>query len=131
LFEVQPFANQLSRVTLTGAALRAYFERQVARRPNVHVSGLTIRYDSTRAAGARILDIRMADGSALRDDARYVVIVPDFLATGGDGVLGATPIDMRILPILDLDALIMYLQSRPQPVQPPADLRFIAVTSTR
>jgi 2',3'-cyclic-nucleotide 2'-phosphodiesterase (5'-nucleotidase family) len=131
LFEVQPFANQLSRVTLTGAALRAYFEHQVARRPNVHVSGLTVRYDTTRASGARIVDIRMADGSALRDDGHYAVIVPDFLATGGDGVLEATPIDTRILPIVDLDALIMYLQSRPQPVQPPTDLRFIAVTSTR
>ncbi|HEY2026274.1 MAG TPA: 5'-nucleotidase C-terminal domain-containing protein, partial [Gemmatimonadaceae bacterium] len=127
LFEVQPFANQLSRVTLTGFALRGYLERQVATRPNVHVSGLRVTYDTARAAGSRIVDVRMADGSPLRDEAHYHVIVPDFLATGGAGVLGATPLDTQILPIIDLDALIAYLQSRPQPVQPPTDLRFIAV----
>lgn len=127
LFEVLPFSNQLARITLTGTALRTVLERRVAPRPNVHVSGVTVTYDSTRAAGSRIVSVRMRDGSALRDDARYAVVVPDFFITGGDGVFGRTPLETRLLPIVDLDALVAYLRSRPQPVQPPTDARFIAV----
>ena len=60
LFEVQPFANMLVRVTVRGADLRAYLESFVARgAPRVHVSGVTARYDLARPPGARIVS---ADG---------------------------------------------------------------------
>jgi 2',3'-cyclic-nucleotide 2'-phosphodiesterase (5'-nucleotidase family) len=128
LFEVQPFANILYRVTVPGTLLRGYLEKLVAKRPNVHVSGATVTYDSTRAAGSRVTHVRMADGSALRDDRHYTIILNDFLATGGDGLgLASGALRTEILPIVDLDAFVSYLRSRPQPVRGPADARLIPV----
>ncbi len=132
LFEIQPFANILYRVTVSGRTLRAYLERLVAKPVNVHVSGVTITYDSTRAPGRRITNARLSDGRDIRDDAQYALILNDFLATGGDG-LGVTAgaIRTEILPIVDLDALVEYLTSRPQPVQAPADARFLLAPPAR
>jgi len=126
LFEVQPFANVLYRMDVSGADLRAYLEKLVARSPRVHVSGIVVQYDSTRTAGPRITSIRMADGTALRDDARYRLVLNDFLATGGDGLgLGAAARSSEPLPIVDLDAMVDYLRAMPQPVRAPADRRLV------
>jgi 2',3'-cyclic-nucleotide 2'-phosphodiesterase (5'-nucleotidase family) len=132
LFEIQPFANVLYRLTVTGASLRGYLEKLVARRPNVHVSGVTITYDSTKAAGARLVSVRMADGSTLRDDRRYTLVLNDFLATGGDGLgLSGAAQRTEILPIVDLDALVAYLRRAPQPVRGPTDIRIVATGGAR
>ena len=129
LFEVQPFGNILYRFTLSGAALRAYMEKLVANRLNVHISGATITYDSTAAAGARIRSVRMADGSELQPEREYTLILNDFLATGGDGLgLSSAARRTEVLSIPDLDALVTYLQRLPQPVRAPAEPRFIAVS---
>ena len=132
LFEVQPFANILYRVTVTGSALRTYLENLVARTPNVHVSGVIVSYDSTRAAGSRITGARFSDGREISPDAHYDIILNDFLATGGDGLAVTTgAIRTEILSILDLDALITYLESLPQPVQGPMASRIIPVQPAR
>ena len=131
LFEIQPFANILYRITVGGTSLRGYVEKLIARRPSVHVSGVVITYDSTRAVGSRVVSATVG-GAALRDDAQYTLITNDFVATGGDGLgLAAGAIRTEILPIVDLDALVEYLRSLPQPVRGPADARFIAVPPTR
>lgn len=130
LFEVQPFANVLYRITLTGAALRAYLERLVTRTPTVHLSGVTVTYDSTRSPDSRIVSARFANGRAINPDGRYAVILNDFLATGGEGLAMTTgAIRTEVLPVVDLDALIAYLTSRPQPVVGPTDARFILAPS--
>ncbi|NUP70240.1 MAG: hypothetical protein HOQ16_03400 [Gemmatimonadaceae bacterium] len=132
LFEVQPFANMLYRFTLSGAALRSYLEKLVAKRLNVHLSGAVVTYDSTAAAGARIRSVRLADGADLKPDGEYTLVLNDFLATGGEGLgLGAAARRTEVLPIVDLDALVSYLRSRPQPVRAPTDARFVAIGAGR
>jgi 2',3'-cyclic-nucleotide 2'-phosphodiesterase (5'-nucleotidase family) len=132
LFEITPFANALYRYTITGSALRDYLERLVAKRPNVHLSGAVVIYDSTAAEGSRVTSVRMADGTPLRPDARYTLVLNDFLATGGDGLaLGKRALKSEVLPDGDLDALITYLRSRPQPVRAPTDARFVAMGPAR
>jgi 2',3'-cyclic-nucleotide 2'-phosphodiesterase/3'-nucleotidase/5'-nucleotidase len=132
LFEIQPFGNVLYRLTVTGSALQDYLEKLVARRPNVHVSGVTVTYDSTAAPGSRIRSAKLADGTAIRPDGRYTVILNDFLATGGDGLgLETGALKSEILPLVDLDAFIAYLRSRPQPVHAPADRRLVATGPAR
>lgn len=132
LFEVQPFANMLYRFTLSGAALRSYLEKLVAKRLNVHLSGAVVTYDSTAAAGARIRSVRLADGADLKPDGVYTLVLNDFLATGGEGLgLGAAARRTEVLPIVDLDALVSYLRSRPQPVRAPTDARFVAIGAGR
>lgn len=132
LFEVQPFGNQLYRLTVTGAMLRQYLEKLVSRAPTAHVSGVRVHYDSTRAPGARLLDVRLLDGRPLEDEATYRLVMNDFLVTGGDGLaLGSTAGRVERLPLTDLDAVIAYLRSRPQPVRAPAEDRLSAVGSAR
>ena len=119
-------------MTVTGAALRTYLENLVAHTPSVHLSGVTVRYDSTRAAGARIVSAQLSGGRDIIPDARYTLILNDFLATGGDGLAITTgALRTEILPMVDLDALVTYLESRPQPVQAPTDARIITVPPTQ
>ncbi|CAN5294612.1 5'-nucleotidase C-terminal domain-containing protein [soil metagenome] len=126
LFEIQPFGNILYRVTVTGKSLRGYLASLVARSPNVHVSGVTITYDSTKTGAARFLTAQLTGGGEIRDDARYKIILNDFLVTGGDGLAVTTgALRTEILTIADLDALVEYLKSLPQPVRAPAELRII------
>ncbi len=128
LFEIQPFGNILYRITVSGKALRGYLASLVARAPNVHVSGVTITYDSTRTGPSRFVSAQLSGGHEIRDDAQYKLILNDFLATGGDGLAMTTgAIRSEILPITDLDALVEYLKSLPQPLRAPSDVRITAV----
>jgi 2',3'-cyclic-nucleotide 2'-phosphodiesterase / 3'-nucleotidase / 5'-nucleotidase len=132
LFEVQPFANILYRLTVDGAALQTYLAKLVAKRPNVHVSGVVVTYDSTAAAGARLISARFTDGSAIHPDQRYTVILNDFMATGGDGLgLNSAALRTEVLPLVDLDAFVSYLHELPQPVRAPADHRLVATGPQR
>jgi 2',3'-cyclic-nucleotide 2'-phosphodiesterase (5'-nucleotidase family) len=127
LFEIQPFANLLYRITVTGATLHAYLERLVARQePRVHVSGLTLAYDSTAAPGARLASVTLAGGAPLDSASHYRVILNDFMALGGEG-LGFTSGAIRTEPlsVVDLDAFIAYLRKLPQPVRAPMEVRIV------
>jgi len=125
LFEVQPFGNILYRVTLDGRALRGYLEKLVGRRrPIVHISGMLVEYDTTRAPGARVVSVHV--NSAPLDDARsYTVVVNDFQYTGGSGLGFDTVRRAENLDLVDLDGFVAYLQGLPQPVAAPTDKRFV------
>ena len=132
LFEIQPFGNLLYRIAVTGKSLRAYLAALVTKSPNVHVSGVSISYDSTKTGAARFGAAYLNGGSAIRDDAPYTIILSDFLATGGDGLAVTTgALRTEILPMADLDALVAYLKSLPQPVRVPFDLRIIPMGSAK
>lgn len=128
LFEIQPFANRLMRVVVPGSALRDYFERAVrANRPRIHVSGIRIEFDTTAAPGSRIISLTMADGSPLVDTKDYVFVLSDFLYTGGDGLgLARVARSAEELGLVDLEILIEYLRTLPQPVIAPAETRIQA-----
>ena len=118
VFEVQPFANVLYKITSKGADMRRYFEKIVGgRQPNAWVSGVKITYDSTRAPGSRITSVVLGDGRPLDDAATYTVVINDFMLTGGSGLgFPGQPLASEPTNVVDLDALIAYLKSLPQPV---------------
>lgn len=128
LFEVQPFGNVLYRVSIGGRDLRDYLERLVGRRrPIVHLSGVVVEYDTTRAPGARIVAVRV-NGKPLDDARTYTVVVNDFEYTGGSGLgFGTAAKQAENLDLVDLDAFVNYLARLPQPITPPADQRFVIV----
>jgi 2',3'-cyclic-nucleotide 2'-phosphodiesterase (5'-nucleotidase family) len=129
LFEVQPFGNTLSSLTMTGAQLRGLLEAMLSKSPvDDHVSGLTITYDPAKPKGSRIVAVTMADGTPLSDTRTYSVVMNDFLATGGEGYNAAgRATTSRALNIVDLDALIDYLQSLPAPIAAPTEVRIVPV----
>lgn len=127
LFTVQPFGNALRKLTVPGSALRDYLEGLVeGPSPRVHVSGATLAYDTTRASGARLAGVRFTDGRTLRDDASYTIVLNEYMATGqaAHGLVTAATSD-ETLPVSDLDALIAWLRSRPQPLAAPAEPRIV------
>jgi 2',3'-cyclic-nucleotide 2'-phosphodiesterase (5'-nucleotidase family) len=125
LYEVHPFENRLVRLTVTGADLRAELERQAAQRTfNWHLSGVRVALDTTRSPGARVVRLTTSEGRPIRDNATYRVIVSDFLADEGDGMLLARDAMRREeLGIVDLDALMAHLKTLPSPVRAPRDAR--------
>jgi hypothetical protein len=69
----------------------------------------------------------MSGGRALRDDATYTLVLTNFLLAGGDGLgLAGDAVTTEPLGILDIDALVRYVQSRPQPLRYPFDARLTA-----
>ncbi|HEU4749167.1 MAG TPA: 5'-nucleotidase C-terminal domain-containing protein [Gemmatimonadaceae bacterium] len=130
LFEIQPFGNTLHSLTMTGAQLRGLLEVMLAGSgPDDHVSGMTVRYDATKPKGSRVVSVTMANGEPLSETRTYSVIVNNFLLAGGEGYnAGARATSSRALNIVDLDALISYLQQLPTPVTAPAEVRISPIS---
>lgn len=126
-FTVQPFANIMQTLTLTGAQLKQVLEEQ--RKEGVAASSTTwlqvsstLHYTWTTGAayGSRVSDLTVA-GKPVDPSARYRVSVNNFLAAGGDGFTTFTAgTDVTGGPI-DLDAFVAYLQAHPNLSAPPAD----------
>ncbi|HSJ08589.1 MAG TPA: 5'-nucleotidase C-terminal domain-containing protein, partial [Longimicrobiales bacterium] len=130
LYRVHPFGNLLVTLRLRGADLRDAMEHALRTgAPGVFVSGMTVRWDSGRPAGSRVVGLTLADGTAVRDDDVYVVTVNDFLANGiGDGFTAfGRSLEQTPTGVTDLDALIAHVQSLPQPFSAPKEPRFIDV----
>lgn len=127
-FEIQPFANLLMRMTVTGADLRAYFERVVGGNARAHVSGAVVRYDPARPSGSRIVELTVG-GRPVEPTRAYTISMSDFMATGGDGLALAGPAQRtEALGIVDLDALLEYVRALPGGiVRPDTTRRFVPV----
>jgi 5'-nucleotidase len=129
---VHPFANTLVILELTGAVLREALEHGLRRdQPDALVSGAIVEYDPSRAVGSRVLSIRLADGTPVRAEQTYRVVVNDFLANGiGDGYTAFGRARARYpTGVVDLDALIEYVHTLPQPIRAPTDTRLRPVGS--
>ncbi|MHB1392886.1 MAG: 5'-nucleotidase C-terminal domain-containing protein [Clostridia bacterium] len=86
LYEIMPFDNTLFTMDLTGKQVKASIEHGIMSadfNPG-QFSGLMVKYDSTKPAGERIVEIKLADGTSLEDEKLYKVVTNDFQADGGD-----------------------------------------------
>lgn len=90
---VLPFGNTLATMKLTGAEVKEMFERSVRSAPRedgafLHVSGAKVTYDSSKAAGERVVSIQYINDAGEYVDidpaASYVVATNAFTAKGGD-----------------------------------------------
>ncbi|HUQ47084.1 MAG TPA: 5'-nucleotidase C-terminal domain-containing protein [Gemmatimonadaceae bacterium] len=128
LFEIQPFANTLYRIRMTGAQVREYLEKLVDMDElQVHVSGISVGYNPDLGRGSRITSLRLPMGKTLNESAFYEVVTNNFIASGGSNM--GPPAGSKQVPlgITDLDALINYLKTLRSPIAPPSENRiFIA-----
>jgi 5'-nucleotidase len=123
-FTVQPFANIMQTITLTGANLKNVLEQQWA--PGVNPkflqisSSLHYSWSASAPQGSRVSNITV-NGTPVDPAATFRVSVNNFLAAGGDGFTEFTKgTDLAGGPV-DLDALIAYLGAHPNLAPPAAD----------
>ncbi len=122
-FAVQPFANLLVTMTLTGAQIETVLEQQwtqqfdaqgnpaTVRFLHLGVSqGLTYSWSASAPLGNKIdpSTIKL-DGSTIDPAATYRVTVNSFLADGGDGFLELRNGTNRTGGGVDLDEFVAYL----------------------
>ena len=129
-FEVEPFANRLITLTLTGAQLHAVLERQFGgeRARVLSVSkgfAYAYAYDAAaRSATVPPASMRLA-GKVIDPAKRYRVTVNSFLAQGGDGFTVLRDAPERTEGMLDIEAFagnITRESSIAKPLAPPARL---------
>jgi 5'-nucleotidase len=122
-FTVQPFANIMQTITLTGANLKAVLEQQwqpTATRILQISNSLHYSYSLAAPVGSRISNLTL-NGSPIDPAASYRVSVNNFLAAGGDGFTELTKGTNLAGGPIDLDALIAYFAAHPGVTPPPAD----------
>jgi 5'-nucleotidase / UDP-sugar diphosphatase len=134
LLDVQPFGNQLSLVTLTGAQLKEALENGVSQIETVagrfaQVSNMRYSYDPGLAVGARVTGVQIGDGkggyTALDPAGSYRVATINFMLAGGDGYTvlgqGTNKLDTGLL---DVDVTTDYITAH-SPVNPQVEGRII------
>ncbi|MFI2104290.1 bifunctional metallophosphatase/5'-nucleotidase [Isoptericola sp. NPDC019693] len=117
---VQPFANTLVNMSLTGAQIKTVLEQQwqrdaagnVPSRPFLRLGvseGFTYTFDANRPEGDRITGMWL-DGEAIDTAAAYSVTVNSFLASGGDNFRAfADGANARDTGKADLAAFVDYM----------------------
>ena len=124
LFTIQPFANTLVRLDMTGAQIVKVLEQQWLGQtaPKIlQISGFDYTWNPAAPVGSRIVEVRLA-GVAIDLNATYSVTCNNFLATGGDGFTGFTAGRNQIGGPVDLDAIIDYVEEH-SPIGIPAGNR--------
>ncbi len=124
--EVQPFANTLVNMDLTGAQIKAALEQQWqpagAARPFLRLGaskGFTYTYDPAKAAGSRITGMWL-NGTPIDPATTYSVTVNSFLATGGDNFFAfASGTGKQDTGKTDLEAMVDYMAEFADPARPP------------
>jgi 5'-nucleotidase len=136
-FAVQPFGNNLTTITLTGAQLWTLLQQQWCGSGTTPRTGVilapsdTVRYTYTPpAAGANTcatspVQTLSINGAPVPNDGSqsYRITVNSFLADGGDGFPVLPQGTDRLGGPVDLDALEGYFEAAGGPVAPPATNR--------
>jgi 5'-nucleotidase len=128
LFSVQPFANDLVTMTLTGQQVLAVLTQQFTTAGRIlQVSGLRFSWRDGDGSGALsgngplggvLLDVTTSAGQAIDPTASYRVTVNSFIAGGGDNFTVLRDGTNRVVGPVDLDALVEYVKQLPQPINP-------------
>ena len=124
-FTIQPFANTVNIIDLTGEQLLSVLREQVSgdntEEPKIlQVSeGLTYTLDLTRSGADRVVaDSVRVNGEPLEADRTYRVAVNSFLAGGGDGFPTLAEGANQLVGGDDLSALEQYLAAHSSPEEP-------------
>ncbi|MCQ4288458.1 bifunctional metallophosphatase/5'-nucleotidase [Pseudomonas stutzeri] len=118
LFAIQPFANDLVSMDLTGIQLKTMLEQQWIGQSYPRLlkpSGIQYSWSASRPVGNRVIEMRDATGVLINPAATYRVTVNSFLAGGGDNFAVLTEGTNRVVGPVDLDALVDYIETLPQP----------------
>lgn len=116
LADVQPFANTLTTVELSGTQVHELFEQQWREdgRFSKHAQSAEVSYtfDPQAEIGQRITEVRI-DGEPVDPEGSYEVAMNSYMATGGGGVDVALESGRTLdTGMNDLEAFVSYAQDR-------------------
>lgn len=118
-FTIQPANLNLIKLEMTGQQIFELLNQQWSghdgRGRFLQVSGLTYTWDAERPAGQRIVAV-LKDGAPLNRDGVYTVAVNEYLAGGGGHFTALTKGANPVVGPFIAEALIRYVQTRPQPI---------------
>ncbi len=122
LFGVQPFANVVTRMNMTGAQILRVLEQMFPAHGSpvmLQIAGMRVWFDVSRPIGKRITKVLMDTGKELDPKQTYVVAANAFLVGGGDGFTALAKGRNKAAVGTDLAALVAYLASgKPVPTRP-------------
>jgi 5'-nucleotidase len=130
IFAVSPFDNYPAMVIMTGAQLVELLRNtSTGARGIMQVSGVKYTFDAAKKGLERFTGATLEDGRPIEPEKLYSVIMPDFIAMGGDGsesVMNAIPKDRVTIfyaaPIRDV--LVAELKKlNGMPLEPKVDGR--------
>jgi 5'-nucleotidase len=130
LFNVDPFGNVITVMTLTGDGIRRLLEQQFGPAPGASrilqaSRGLTYSYKLNAPAGGHVVPGSIRIGArALAAGASVRVAANSFLATGGDGFTVFTEGTNRVGRDISVDALVAYFRAH-SPVAPGPQNRIV------
>lgn len=89
VLSVLPFGNTVRVIELQGSDIVAAIENGIDSYPETkgafpHIAGMTVKFDSSQAAGSRVVEIKVG-GELIDLDKTYTMATNDFLVAGGDG----------------------------------------------
>lgn len=123
IYAVQPFNNELTTQSVTGAELKEALEQSFADTgPEQFLTpsaGFTYTIDRSAPAGSRISKM-MLDGKPIDPAATYRLTTSGFLANGGDGFSVLAKQRDAVIGPTDIDALESWLKAippRPMPTE--------------
>ncbi|MFF2449125.1 bifunctional 2',3'-cyclic-nucleotide 2'-phosphodiesterase/3'-nucleotidase [Neobacillus sp. NPDC058068] len=129
LFSIQPFANILNKVNLSGADLRDVLNNQITERGlDFHIAGFkyTYTYDSEAKTG-KVVDLFLPDGSKIDSEKEYSVVVNNYMYGNEKYGIGPRATNLEIGPE-DLQATVEFVKSLPRPFEYKLEGRIMKVT---
>jgi 5'-nucleotidase len=126
VYEVLPFDNAIATLQLTGDELKRVLAAAYGGRKGVfQVSGLEVKLSKCPVPD-RLKEITLANGKPIEGAKKYRIVMPDFLARGGDGLgpvlstIEPERVDLGESRELNLrDALVDHWQKAKTPLEAP------------
>ncbi|WP_308638559.1 bifunctional 2',3'-cyclic-nucleotide 2'-phosphodiesterase/3'-nucleotidase [Paenibacillus silvisoli] len=113
LFRIQPFGNQLVKMTLTGAQIRTLLQQQWGDTPDktktLQIAGLKYTADFSKQIAERVVSLTKEDGTPINDTDEYTAVVNNFMAAGGDNYTVLTQGKNPAAGSTDIDAFYNYV----------------------
>ncbi len=126
VFAVQPFANNLVTLTLTGDQIKTMLETQFTVNRMLQVSqGFSYTWSQGAPVGNKVTAMSL-NGVPIDPTASYRVTVNSFLATGGDGFTVLASGTDRLTGVIDLDAFVQYVEAH-SPIAPGPQDRIVVL----
>ncbi|WP_235846851.1 bifunctional metallophosphatase/5'-nucleotidase [Neobacillus soli] len=115
-YTVQPFNNEMIKMTMTGQQIRDVLNQQWGDKTQMlQISGFSYTWDPSKAVGDRVVSIKLPDRTEIDLKKSYSVTANIFLSGGGDGFTVFTKAQNKEVGPVDLDALVNYISSQPKP----------------